>query len=345
MDCLCRADKFCRYFGPTPVGKDGMHQDGGLHNPNTTDILIAEGSAIWHDTRKDFILSLGTGRGPQAKETSAPPSQGKIRNGILARLLHWGQAKLLEALDGEEVHERVWKSLEEVDRPRYSRWNPMFEDGLPRLNDIESIHDLRDRVDSYPCDEMLTKVKIAMLASSFFFELRHLPKYCSDGTYMCEGTIRIRGDANLVLELLATLSTGCAEFVRKGEELGEVQVMDGICPHCKLFSQQVQFRVRGHDDCHAICLKLGKGKDREHRISGFPKNMAWFCEQQGLYDVFSADHLSRDHCPCQGPTELLGLDIRKRTKPSQPDEALCPERITMKKMKARKGGIYPSWFF
>jgi hypothetical protein len=343
MDCLCRADSFCSYFGPTPVGNDGMHQDGGLHNPNTTDILISESSAIWHNTRKDFILSLGTGRGPRAKVTSATPSQGKIRNGALARLLHWSQAKLLEALDGEEVHERVWESLEEVDRPRYHRWNPMFEDGLPRLDDIESIHGLRDRVDSYPCAKMLAEVKMAMLASSFFFELRHLPKYCSDGTYMCEGTIRIRGDPNLVLELLATSRTECADFVRKGEELGEVQVIDGICPQCRLFSQQVQFRVRGHDDRHAICLKLGK--DREHRISGFPQNMAWFCEQQGLYDVFSTGRPSRDHCSCQGPTELSGLDNRKRKKPSLPDEAQSPKRIMMKKTKARKSEIYSSWFF
>jgi hypothetical protein len=320
-----------------------MHQDGGLHNPNTTDILIAESSAVWHNTRMDFILSLGTGRGPEATATSELPSQGKICNSSLARLLYWGRAKLRESIDGEEVHERVKKSLGEVDRPRYYRWNPIFEDGLPRLDDIESINGLRDRASSDPCAEDLADVKIAMLASSFFFELRHLPKYCSDGTYMCEGTIRIRGDPNLILELLAKSSTECADFVRKGEELGEVQIVDGICPQCRLFSQQVQFRVRGHDDCHAICLKLGK--DREHRISGFPQNMAWFCEQQGLYDVFSASRPSRDHCSCQGPTELTELDDRKRKNPSLPDEAVSPKRIMMKKIKSRKSGIYSSWFF
>lgn len=320
-----------------------MHQDGGLHNPNTTDILVAEGSAIWHNTRKDFILSLGTGRGSETTTSSLPPSQGKIRNGALARLLHWSQSKLLEALDGEEVHERVWKSLEEVDRPRYYRWNPVFEDGLPRLDEIESIHGLRDRVDSYPCANMLADVKIAMLASSFFFELCRLPEYCSDGTYMCEGTIRIRGDPNQVLELLSTSSAGCAGFVRKGEELGEVQIIDGICLQCKLFSQQVQFRVRGHDDSHAICLKLGG--DREHRISGFPQNMAWFCEQQGLYDVFSAGRPSRDHCPCQGSTQLSGPDNRERNIPFLRDKAQSRKRRRAKKMKVRKSVIYSSWFF
>jgi hypothetical protein len=332
-----------RFFEPTPVGNDGMHQDGGCHNPNTTDIMIAESSAIWHETRKDLILSLGTGRGSQVTGTSPPPSQGKIHNSALARLLHWGQAKLLEAIDGEEVHERVMESLEKVDRPRCYRWNPVFEDGLPRLDDIASIHSLRDHASSNPCAEMLADLKIAMLASSFFFELRRLPRYCSDGTYMCEGTIRIRGDPNLVLELLAKSNTECAEFVRKGEELGEVQIVDGICPQCKLFSQQVQFRVRGHDDCHAICLKLGK--DREHRISGFPQNMAWFCEQQGLYDVFSTGRPSRDHCSCQGPRELSRLDDRKRKKSSLSNEALSSKRMMIKKIEARKSGIHSSWFF
>lgn len=343
MDCSGRADGIRRYFGPTPVGDDGMHQDGGLHNPNTTDILIAEGSAIWHDTKKDFILSLGTGRGPEATTASLPPSRGKIRNGALVRLLHWSQAKLLEALDGEEVHERVWESLEELDRPRYYRWNPVFEDGLPRLDEIESIYGLRDRVDAYPCATILADVKTAMLASSFFFELSHLPEYCSDGTYMCEGTIRIRGDPSQVLELLSTCSTGCAEFVRKGEDLGEVQITDGICLQCKLFSQQIQFRVRGHDDSHAICLKLEK--DREHRISGFPQNMAWFCEQQGLYDVFSAGRPSRGYCLCQGPTQLSGSDKRGRKIPVLQDKAQARKRRRAKKMKVRRSVIDSSWFF
>ena len=255
---------FCRFFGPAPVGNDGMHQDGGLKNPNTTDILIAESSAIWQRTRNDFILSLGTGKGPGTKATSAPPSKGRIRNGALARILHWSQEKLLLALDAEDIDERVQKSLDKDDGPRYFRWNPEFGDGLPRLDGIKSICDMREHVKSYPCDRILTDVKMAMLASSFFFELRRLPKYCSDGNYICEGTIRIRGDPNLVLELLATSNAECAEFVRRDEELAEVQIMDNICPQCRLFSQQVRFRIRGHDDCHAICLKLGKG--REHRI-------------------------------------------------------------------------------
>lgn len=334
---------FCRFFGPAPVGNDGMHQDGGLKNPNTTDILIAEGSAIWHKTRNDYILSLGTGKGPGKKATSTPPSEGRIRNGALARLLHWSQAKLLEALDAEDVDERVQKSLDKDDGPRYFRWNPEFGDGLPRLDGIKSIHDMRERVKSYPCDKILTDVKMAMLASSFFFELRRLPKYCSDGTYMCEGTIRIRGDPNLVLELLATSNTECAEFVRRGEELAEVLIKDGICPQCKLFSQQLQFRVRGHDDCHAICLKLGKG--REHRISGFPQNMAWFCEQQGLYDVFSAQHSPRANCPCHETTELAALDSRKRKTSSLPGQAQSAKYLMAKKIKTRKSEVYASWFF
>lgn len=334
---------FCRFFGPAPVGNDGMHQDGGLKNPNTTDILIAESSAIWQRTRNDFILSLGTGKGPGTKATSAPPSKGRIRNGALARILHWSQEKLLLALDAEDIDERVQKSLDKDDGPRYFRWNPEFGDGLPRLDGIKSICDMREHVKSYPCDKILTDVKMAMLASSFFFELRRLPKYCSDGNYICEGTIRIRGDPNLVLELLATSNAECAEFVRRDEELAEVQIMDNICPQCRLFSQQVRFRIRGHDDCHAICLKLGKG--REHRISGFPQNIAWFCEQQGLYDVFSAQHSPRANCPFHETTELAALDSRKRKTFSLSGQAQLEEYAMPKKIKAGKREMDASRFF
>ena len=160
---------------------------------------------------------------------------------------------------------------------------------------------------------------------------------------MCEGTIRIRGDHNLVLELLATSNSECAEFIRGGEELAEVQIMDSICPQCKLFSQQVRFRVSGHDDCHAICLKLGRG--REHRISGFPQNIAWFCEQQGLYDVFSAQHSPRASCPCHETMELAVLDNRKRKMSSLPGQVQSAKDVMAKKVKARESDMCASRFF
>lgn len=320
-----------------------MHQDGGLRNPNTTDILIAESSAIWPKTRMDYVLSLGTGKGPKKKAASAFPSEVKTRNGTLSRLLNWSQARLLEALDAEDIDKRVKKSLDEDDRPRKFRWNPVFVDGPPRLDGIKSMHDMRNHVKSYPCEEMLADVKVAMLASSFFFELRRLPRYCSDGTYHCEGTIRIRGNPKLVLELITASGAECAEFVRRGEELAEVDIAKGICPQCQLFSQQVQFRVRGHNDTHAICLKLEKG--REHRISGFPKSMAWFCEQQGLHDVFSTQRPSRSPCSCHDTVKLVELDTRKRRTSSSPGQPQSGKRLVAKKIKARKSEVYASWFF
>lgn len=342
--CSCCAEIILySFFGPASVGNDGMHQDGGLRNPNTTDILIAESSAIWPKTRMDYVLSLGTGKGPKKKATSALRSEGRIRSGTLSRLLNWSQAKLMEALDAEDVDKQVEKSLDEDDRPRKFRWNPVFADGPPRLDGVKSMHDMRNHVKSYPCEEILADLKVAMLASSFFFELRRLPRYCSDGTYYCEGTIRIRGNPKLVLELIANSGAECAEFVKRGEELAEIDTADGICPQCQLFSQQVQFRVRGHNDTHAICLKLGKGC--EHRISGFPKSMAWFCEQQDLRDVFSTPRPSRSPCSCRHTAELIGSETRKRRHCSPPDWPQSGKQLVAKRIRARKGELYASWFF
>ena len=314
-----------------------MHQDGGLRNPNTTDILIAESSAIWHKTRMDYIISLGTGRGSEEKVTSAPVSEDRLRNGTLARLLNWSQARLLEVLDAEDIDKRVEKSLGEDDRPRYFRWNPTFVDGAPRLDSIKRIPDMRDHVKSYPCERILADVKMAMLASSFFFELRRLPKYRSDGTYDCEGTIRIRGNPRTVLKLLTDSNAAYAEFVRKGEELAEVDITNGLCPQCQLFSQQVQFRVHGYDDTDPICLKLGKGS--EHRISGFPKSMAWFCEQQGLRDVFSTQRPSRNPCSCHDAAKLSGSSTRKRKNNSPPLSPQSGKQLVAKKIRIEKSKV------
>lgn len=315
-----------------------MHQDGGLRNPNTTDILLAESSAIWPKTRMDYVLSLGTGKRPEKNEpASVLPSEEKVCRGTLSRLLNWSQARLLEVLDAEDVDKQVKKSLSEDDRPRYFRWNPAFVDGPPRLDSIKSIGYMRDHVKSYPCERILGDVKMAMLASSFFFELRRLPEYRSDGTYNCEGTVRIRGDPRLVLKLVADLNVACAEFVRRGEELAEVDIANGICSHCHLFSQNVQFRVRGYDDTGPICLKFGKGS--EHRISGFPKSMAWFCEQQGLRDVFSAQRPSRSPCSCHDAAKLSWSSSRKRKNNSPPVSSQPGKQLVAKKIRIEKSKV------
>lgn len=317
-----------RFFSPASIGNHGRFQDGGLRNPNPTDIAIAESSLIWREeTRIDLVLSLGTGLPSADDHDSAPSMHGRIWNNTLMRLFRWSRSRLLEALDGEEVHRKLDETLDETTLARYIRWNPKFADGLPRLDDLRSMDHLRDVVKSSPYDDEVLRIKTAILASSFFFELRGIPKYCRNGTFLCEGSIRIRGDPFLLLELLNSFDSECIEFVKrriepakseraklveKGVVLGGVDVSDGICSRCGLFNQKVKFNIRDLEEESAIYLKLGRG--REHRISGFPQKMDWFCEQQGLHDVFSSPRASSCTCICRRSLEVRPLlTLRKRS--------------------------------
>lgn len=286
-----------RYLEAVSVGACGMYQDGGLSNPNPTDIAVVESKALWDArTRFDLVLSLGTGLSQKVDIVSR---QSETPSNVLSRLVRWSRARLFDAIDSEEVDRRVSKMLGEVDYPIYERWNPKFSGDLPRLDDIKSMDRLCEMVGDSTPEASLAKVKKILVASSFFFELKSLPKYVrSRSSYLCEGTIRIRGDPNFVLELLESLNCGPAQFVVNGERLNDAaHSRGGVCRKCRRFSQTVKFHVKDMDSSETVSLDLGQWG--QHRISGFPQDMAWFCNLQGLHDVFSERPRPRCSCECE----------------------------------------------
>ncbi|KAM0714547.1 hypothetical protein Q7P37_009843 [Cladosporium fusiforme] len=283
------------YLEAVPVGECGIYQDGGLSNPNPTDIALVESKALW-DAQFDLVLSLGTGLSPKVDVASR---RSETSSNVLSRLVRWSRARLFDAIDSEEVDRRVSKMLGKVDYPIYERWNPRFPSDLPRLDDIKSMDRLCEMVGDSPPEASLMKVKKILVASSFFFELKSLPKYIrSRSSYLCEGTIRIRGDPNLVLELLESFNCGPAQFVMNGKRLNNAtRSRSGVCRKCRRFSQTVKFHVEDMDSSETVSLDFGQGG--QHRISGFPQDMAWFCDLQGLHDVFSERPRPRSSCECE----------------------------------------------
>ncbi|KAK0300369.1 hypothetical protein LTR82_018333, partial [Friedmanniomyces endolithicus] len=61
-------------------------------------------------------------------------------------------------------------------------------------------------------DQQLTEDKLALLASSFFFELKRAAKYDSSGFHICQGEIRVRGDHTKVFMALRKMSAATMEF-------------------------------------------------------------------------------------------------------------------------------------
>lgn len=263
-------------------------------NSNQTHRAVVESQRLWPTkVRMDLILTLGTGRSPEEEEEVGTPSPKKIRAGnALTRLFNWGQARLMQAISAHEMHKQVSESLNDHDSPRYVRWDPVSTKHLPSLYDVGSMDSLRKTADASIDEGELNEIKGFMVASSFYFELRKVPEY-EDGSFRCEGVIRIRGDPYLILEVLDSLG-GLPQFVRDGKTLGSCD----MCRRCGHSSQLVKFSVDKPDDLETISLQFDD--KRKYRISGFPQTMSWFCEQQGLHDVFSQRPSSQSSCICDG---------------------------------------------
>ncbi|KAK5690951.1 hypothetical protein LTR17_025807 [Elasticomyces elasticus] len=103
---------------------------------------------------------------------------------------------------------------------------------------------LSEDVSSSKDDHQLTEIKFALLASSFFFELKRAPKFDASGFYICQGEIRIRGDHTKIFIALRQMSVGPIEFHKDGVPLGRVEHSNDVCSGCYRFRKKVCFFVR-----------------------------------------------------------------------------------------------------
>ncbi|KAK3669649.1 hypothetical protein LTR78_010466 [Recurvomyces mirabilis] len=203
-------------------------------------------------------------------------------------------------LDGELTWRSLLCSLGKKALDRYFRLNIEFAGPEPRLDDISAIDDLSRHVTATKDDAQLNKVKLALLASSFFFELRRAPKFDSCGFYVCQGEIRLRGDHMKILMGLRSIDkTGSIGFWNDQQSLGCMDFETDKCYVCNKFCKKVCFFVRHPTEKVSIALALG---ERRRQISGFPQTVAWFSTQQHLdtpfYDEEVADTLAWS-CECR----------------------------------------------
>ncbi|TKA79239.1 hypothetical protein B0A55_06270 [Friedmanniomyces simplex] len=124
-------------------------------------------------------------------------------------------------LDGELTWRHLLNHLEKDAEHRYFRLNVQFGDQEPRLDDIGAMEKLSQDVNLSKNDQQLTEIKLALLASSFFFELKRAPKFDASGFYICQGEIRVRGDHTKVFMALRQMSNGPIEFRKDGVPLGK----------------------------------------------------------------------------------------------------------------------------
>ncbi|KAK0836741.1 hypothetical protein LTS02_018082, partial [Friedmanniomyces endolithicus] len=263
-------------FSPLSLPDLGTFQDGALRHNNPVNIALWEASRIWaRYTQKDVVLSLGTGTGPDAVSPQRTSTRPSFRDGFIPRLCR----SFLTGLDGEMTWRHLLNHLEKDAEHRYFRLNVIFADHEPRLDDITAMEKLSSDVISNKDDQQLTEVKFALLASSFFFELKRAPKYDSSGFYICQGEIRVRGDHTKIFMALRKMSAATMEFHKGSVPLGKFEHLKDICSGCYRFRKKVCFFVRRPAEVIALTMTMG---DSRRNISGFPQVASCFAQQQHL---------------------------------------------------------------
>ncbi|KAK0900575.1 hypothetical protein LTR02_009119 [Friedmanniomyces endolithicus] len=292
-----------RLFTPLVLPGLGTFQDGALRHNSPVNIALWEGSRIWsRDTQRDVVLSLGTGTGQDTKppeDSFAPNLQGRLYPSAMS-------------LDGELTWRHLLNHLEKDAEHRYFRLNVQFGDQEPRLDDIGAMEKLSQDVNLSKNDQQLTEIKLALLASSFFFELKRAPKFDASGFYICQGEIRVRGDHTKVFMALRQMSNGHIEFHKDGVPLGKADHSTDVCSGCYRFRKKVCFFVR--HPAEIIALTITMDKSRRH-ISGFPQKTLWFTHEQHLADPFYSEEtlsFSSQACPCLAVEQARAGGMVKR---------------------------------
>ncbi|KAK3616763.1 hypothetical protein LTR22_026959 [Elasticomyces elasticus] len=297
-------------FAPLSLPGLGTFQDGALRHNNPVNIALWEGSRIWaRDTQRDVVLSLGTGTGPEVVSPQKTPVRTTFKDGFIPRLCR----SFMTGLDGEMTWKHLLNHMEKDAEHRYFRLNVQLGDCEPRLDDITSMAKLSEDVISSKNDRQLTEIKFALLASSFFFELKRAPKFDASGFYICQGEIRIRGDHTKIFMALRQMSVGPIEFHKDGVPLGRVEHSNDVCSGCYRFRKKVCFFVRHPSESITISMTMD---DSRRHISGFPQTTSWFSQQQYLNHPFYSERLdpgpSSQTCPCLLLEEARSVGLVKR---------------------------------
>lgn len=286
--------------------------------PNPTDIALDESAKLWPSRpRRDVILSIGTGL-PSGTFSPTETPTGYFANCMASRIARWSCSRLSNALNPQLTHERVQRNLHSHDQPslhRYFRMNLDIPGPLPRMDDVTCMASLMTEVEQRRHDPIFHRIRLAMVASSFFFELERRPARIRGGYYMVHGALHIRGDPVRILELVRAIQPGPMRFTKDDEDLAVVESSERLCAKCGRFRVPVRFAVPNVNDPIALCLRLGSGP--EHRISGFPQALRWFIDRQRLNDPFSMPDPAATGCGCPSRGKGRALSTRKRALPQR----------------------------
>ncbi|KAK1754174.1 patatin-like phospholipase-like protein [Echria macrotheca] len=256
------------FFPPKYIKGIGTFQDAGPLENDPLVSALSELAALFPLVEEpDFVVSLGTGEPKPSHDSPKAVSRNVWKNGAFPRLcrLFWEKMRDKKVREAFQSH------------PRYHRLNVQFEGDEPRLDDVQSIPDVKLKVQDDPsvC-ETIDNIARCMIASLFYFELDSRPQRL--GGKPSEPAFGV---------LFNRLSTS-GQFWINGAPVADIQ--DDSC-----FDNQGNFRIKveiNTDDRFTVTLK--QDSSEPCNISGSPFSVRKLILLQGLCAVFgSPDHRKR----------------------------------------------------
>lgn len=264
------------------------------HN-NPINVALWNCDLIWpQGTPKDVVLSIGTGTVAAATTPQTTSPEQAFSSKFIPRLCR----SFLTSLDGELTWKHLLNHLDRDAEKRYFRLNVNIKGSEPALDDLKAMDRLSREVNTSTYGEQVSRVKLALLASCFFFELKQAPRFDQSGFYICQGEIRTRIDFTKVSMALRQTSAEPVEFYKDQLSLGPVDRSTDICSGCYRFRKKVCFFVRHPAEAISLTVQLG---DERRDLSGFPQTMAWIAAAQNLTSPFYTEGYSNAPetvCPC-----------------------------------------------
>ena len=169
-----------------------VYTDGAIYHNNPIQIADKERKLIWPDLENEFpdlVVSVGTTYNSAARlstEKMAVPRLGVFSHG--KALYKIAVDHIASALDSE----KTWHSYMNVLQPplnhrsKYIRINPQLDEDPPRLDEVEHMSYIQDKVrEMLISDDRIQKVALRLIASSFYFE--------KSQSVPSEGRVQIRG--------------------------------------------------------------------------------------------------------------------------------------------------------
>ncbi|KAF9730292.1 hypothetical protein PMIN01_12225 [Paraphaeosphaeria minitans] len=283
------------YFTPHKIPYHGTYIDGGLSDNNPCMLAMQELQRMAPELpRPDQFVSVGTGlsRASQAAGTGGKDSFLFGNNSLRQTFKHYWS----ENFDGDKKFASM-RNMMAATLPNGTgdvdgwlrRFNLSLEEELPDLADARAMDDLANAAwVLFTSDPALHDLARAVLASSFYFELRCIPMY-ENGYCTCYVRIlcRIPVTKPAFTGLLQKLDAMGARFLLQKRTARQIKPVAASFDQTGNFSQPVSLRVRDLEEPLDVRLRfLGT---RGYHISASPVSIDTLIKQQKL-ELASLSH-------------------------------------------------------